>query len=404
MIELELNLSAEEAAFRDAVRSFLAEKFTPRLRRMAALQTGVFAQGELAAEWHRILFERGWVAPNWPREYGGAGFTATQQYIFNDECARAGTPNMPVAAIRLCGPVLIAFGTPEQKRRFLPPMLSGEEIWCQGYSEPQAGSDLAALKCKAVRDGDDYVVNGQKSWTTHAQFAQWIFVLVRTASEGPRQAGINFLLVPMDAPGVTVRPVRSMSGEHEVNEIFFDDVRVPATNLVGNENDGWKIAKFLLMNERGSGSGAAYLKNALRMLRTIIASDGPFAASAQEPWFADRLAEIEIEVAALQQSEHSLLEAIRRGDAALSDILPSIHKLHVSELMQAITELEVDAIGGYAQIDQAGVLFGGERPSAQVPPRALTPVAHYLNMRAISIFGGASEVQRNILARAALGI
>ncbi len=404
MIDIELELSPEDSAFREDVRAFLAEKFTPELRREAELQTGVFADGALSAKWHRILFERGWAAPGWPKAHGGAGFNATQQYIFNDECARAGTPNLPVAGVRLCGPVLIEFGTPEQKDFFLPRILSGEHVWCQGYSEPQAGSDLAALECKAHRDGDEYVINGQKTWTTHAQFADWIFVLVRTSREGPRQAGISFLLVPMDAPGLSVRPIVSMSGEHEVNEVFFDDVRVPVSNLVGEENKGWNVAKFLLVNERGSGSGAAYLKNALGMLGKIIADDGPFSGAACDPVFAGRLAEIEIEVAALEQSEHSLLEAITRGETARGHTLASIHKLHVSQIMQAITELEVDAIGAFAQIDQAPVLFGHGEASAQVPPRALTPVAHYLNMRAITIFGGSSEVQRNILARAALGL
>jgi len=404
MIDIELELSAEDSAFREDVRAFLAEKFTPELQREAELQTGVFADGELSARWHRILFERGWAAPGWPTEHGGAGFSATRQYIFNDECARAGTPNLPVAGVRLCGPVLIEFGTPEQKERFLPRILSGEDVWCQGYSEPQAGSDLAALECKAERDGDDYVINGQKTWTTHAQFADWIFVLVRTSREGPRQAGISFLLVPMDAPGLTVRPIVSMSGEHEVNEVFFDDVRVPVSNLVGEENKGWNVAKFLLVNERGSGSGAAYLKNAHGLLSKIIADDGPFSGASADPMFARRLAEIEIEIAALEQSEHSLLEAITRGETARGHTLASIHKLHVSHIMQAITELEVDAIGAFAQIDQAPVLFGDGKASAHVPPRALTPVAHYLNMRAITIFGGSSEVQRNILARAALGL
>ena len=404
MIELELSLSPEEIAFRDEVRSFLAEKFTPELRHEADLQTGVFAHGDLAAKWHQILFEKGWAAPGWPQEHGGAGFTLTEKYIFDQECARAGTPNLPVAGTRLCGPVLIEFGTPEQKAFFLPRILSGEHVWCQGYSEPQAGSDLAALQCRAVRDGEDYVINGQKVWTTHAQFAQWIFVLVRTSSEGPRQAGISFLLVPMDTPGITVRPIISMSGEHEVNEVFFDDVRVQATNLVGEENQGWKIAKFLLVNERGSGSGASYLKNALGMLNKIIEPAGPFAESAADPSFARRLAEVEIEIAALEQSEHSLLEAVRRGETAAGDKLASMHKLHVSSIMQAITELEVDAIGQYAQIDQGPVLFSGECVSDKVPSQALTPVAHYLNMRAISIFGGSSEIQRNILTRTALGI
>lgn len=404
MLELDLPLTPDEIAFRERVRNFLAERFTAELRRETEMQTGVFANGALAAKWHRILYEAGWVAPGWPERYGGAAFTAAQKYIFDQECARAGTPELPVAGIRLCGPVLIEFGTEDQKAYFLPRILSGEHVWCQGYSEPQAGSDLAALECRAVRDGDTYVVTGQKVWTTHAQFADWIFVLVRTSRDGPRQAGISFLLVPLDAPGVRIRPIISMSGEHEVNEVFFDAVRVPVFNRVGDENQGWKVAKFLLINERGSGSAAAYLRNALGMLDKIVEPNGPFAANASDPAFALRRAEIEIGIAALEQSEHSLLEAARHTGGGGDDTMASIHKLHVSSLMQAITELEVDAIGEYAQIDQSAVLFGQSEPSPHTPRRALTPVAHYLNMRAISIFGGSSEIQRNILTRTALGI
>ena len=238
-------LSPEDLAFRDEVRTFLDAKFSPELRELSARQAGVFAEGELARRWHRILYEQGWIAPLWPTEYGGTGWTGAQREIFQAECAKVGTPSLPAMGLSLCAPVIMKFGSEAQKAYFLPRILSNEHYWCQGYSEPQSGSDLASLQTRAMRDGADYVVNGSKIWTTHAHYANWIFLLVRTSTEGKQQQGISFLVSPMDAPGITVRPIISMSGDHEVNQVFFDNVRIPVANRMGEENQGWTVAKYL---------------------------------------------------------------------------------------------------------------------------------------------------------------
>lgn len=405
MINLELTLSPEDAAFREEVRAFLATKFTPDLREEADRQTGIFAHGDLAKRWHKILYEQGWVAPQWPKEYGGAGFTPTQEYIFAVECATEGTPTLPSTGITMCGPVIMKFGTQEQKDFFLPRMLSGEHYWCQGYSEPQSGSDLASLRCRADRDGDDYVINGQKLWTTHAHHANWIFALVRTRQDGPKQAGISFVLLPMNTPGVTVRPVLSMSGEHEVNEVFFDDARVPIANRIGEENQGWTVAKYLLVHERGGGSAATYLKSRFNDLLKVIrsmkdSSDDPMVRAT----FRRRLAELEIDILCIESAEHEAIAAMSRGDAVLDDTMASISKLKMSETIQRMAEIGVEAIGQYGMIDQREALYGDEQVRGIGPASALTPVARYLNSRPFTIFGGSSEVQRNILARLALGL
>jgi alkylation response protein AidB-like acyl-CoA dehydrogenase len=403
VISLDMAWNTEELAFREEVRAFLADKFTPALRSEAERQTGIFANGDLARRWHRILFERGWVAPNWPKKFGGAQFSAAQQYIFSVECAAVGAPALPGMSLTMCGPVIMRYGTPEQQAFFLPRILSGEHYWCQGYSEPQSGSDLASLRCRAERVGDHYLINGQKLWTTHAHYANWIFMLVRTGQEGPPQAGISFIVLPMDSPGVTVRPILSMSGEHEVNEVFFDNVQVPAANLIGEENKGWSVAKFLLVNERGGGSAATYLKSNLRQLRRVLAStDGGFRDALKRPGFRRRLAEVEIDILAIECAECAAIQALSRGEAALDDTTASIQKLKTSETLQKISELAIEAIGQYAMVDQRPALFGEPPASTVGPDRALTPVATYLNMRAFTIFGGSSEVQRNILARTAL--
>ena len=405
MISLDLELSPADTAFREEVRTFLAEKFTPDLRAESERQTGVFANGDLAKRWHRILFERGWAAPNWPTKFGGAGFSPTQQYIFAVESAAAGTPALPGMAITMCGPVIMRYGTPAQQEYFLPRMLSGEHYWCQGYSEPQSGSDLASLRCRADRDGDDYVVNGQKIWTTHAQHANWIFMLVRTQHDGPPQAGISFVVLPMSTPGITVRPILSMSGEHEVNEVFFDDVRVPVGNLIGEENKGWAVAKFLLLNERGGISAATYLKSCLARLHSVLAPQASgFSNVMSHPAFRRKLVEIEIDILAIECAERAMIQDLARGEGSIDATLASIQKLRTSETLQKISELGVEAIGAYAIVDQGPALFGNDCGAVIGPDQVLTPVATYLNMRAFTIFGGSSEVQRNILARTALGL
>ena len=264
---MDIRFSAADEAFRDEVQTFLRRKLTPAMREAAARTTTVFANRDLAMAWQKILVAKGWAVPAWPVEYGGTGWTATQKYIFGEELAKAGAPGLIPLGLRMLAPVLFKYGTPEQKAHYLPKMLSGEHYWCQGYSEPGAGSDLSSLRLAAVRDGADYILNGTKIWTTHAQFADHIFCLVRTDATGKPQHGITFLLVPMRTPGIRVEPIITLAADHEVNQVFFDDVRVPQTNRVGPEHQGWTVAKYLLEFERGGGGAAARLQVALDHLK-----------------------------------------------------------------------------------------------------------------------------------------
>lgn len=383
------------AAFRDEVRAFLDEALTPELRTLTARQAGVFAEGELCRRWHRILYEQGWVAPSWPKEHGGPGWTPMQRFIFADECVKAGAPVLPAMGLQMCGPVLMRYGTPEQKAFFLPRMLSGEHYWCQGYSEPQSGSDLSSLQIRAVREGDAYRVTGSKLWTTHAHYANWMFLLVRTATEGKPQAGISFLLTPMDAPGITVQPIISISGEHEVNQVFFDDVRIPVANLVGEEHQGWTVAKALLEFERGGGAAASGLRAQLRAARAIAEAEGWWS---EEPAFRLRWTELNVELQGLDVAERQTAAALMAGQR-VGDATASRLKLTVSTLLQRITELGMGALGPYAAADQRDALGIGANTPPVGPSYALTPTAKYLNSRAATIYGGSQEIQHNILAR-----
>jgi len=399
------DLTAEGLAFRDEVRAFLDDKFDLELRSWAARQAGVFAEGELARRWHRMLYEQGWIAPSWPKEYGGPGWTDEQRTIFQTECARAGTPSLPGMGLSLCGPVIMRYGTPEQKAFFLPAMLSGEHYWCQGYSEPQAGSDLASLQTRAIRDGDDYVVNGSKIWTTHAQFANWIFLLVRTSTEGKRQAGISFLVAPMNTPGISVRPIISISGEHEINQVFFDDARIPVANRMGAENEGWTVAKYLLEFERGGGSAGAALRVAMDHAASLARSEhgddgGPLT---RDPDFSRKLATLEIDILAADWTERRLSSGHASGES-VGNAAASMKKLTASETGQKVAELTMETLGHYVQPDQRASLGVGANEAPVGPDYARTPTAKFLNGRASTIFGGSSEVQRNILARVALGL
>ena len=401
---MQLALSPSVLAFRDEVRAFLDEKFTPELRAEAARQAGVFAEPPLAKKWHRILWERGWIAPGWPKEHGGTGWTPVQKYIWDTESSAAGTPVLPALGLQMCGPVLIGYGTPEQKAWHLPRILSGENYWCQGYSEPQAGSDLASLQTKAVRDGDEYVINGTKIWTTHAHAANWIFMLVRTNPAAKPQAGISFLLVPMSTPGITVRPILSMSGQHDVNQVFFDDVRVPVANRVGNENDGWTVAKYLLEFERGGASAAVKVRRALKLAKAVAANQKNDVGMPllQDPDYIARMANLEIQVRALEATERRVISGLSTG-RNVGNAVASMLKLRGSELVQKGTELCVEALGPYAAPDQIAALRG-EVQAVIGPANAAVPSAYYLNMRAQTVFGGCAEVQRDILARAAVGL
>src|SRR5580693_6687602 len=275
---MDLALSSTDLAFRDEVRAFLDEALTPELRAAGRAVTSAFIEPRHSLPWQRILHARGWVAPSWPREHGGAGFTEMQRYIFASELARAGAPGLAPMGLRMVGPCLMHYGTPEQKAFYLPRILSGEDYWCQGYSEPGAGSDLASLQLRAEADGDDYVLNGSKIWTTHAQHANRMFLLARTRFDGKPQGGITFLLLDMATPGLTVKPIITLAGEHEVNQVFFDNVCAPMANRLGDENAGWMVAKYLLEFERGGGS-AAGLQVSLKRLRAMAESEPSDAAS-----------------------------------------------------------------------------------------------------------------------------
>ena len=400
---MKITFAPEDLAFRDEVRAFLDQAYTPELRAQNARQAGVFADAGLNRQWHKILYDKGWIAPAWPREHGGTGWSAVQKYIWDSECAEVGTPGLPAMGLQMCGPVLMGYGTPEQKAYHLPRILSGESYWCQGYSEPQSGSDLASLQTRAVRDREDYVIDGTKIWTTHAQYANWIFLLVRTSTEGKPQAGITFLLVPMDAPGITVRPIISMSGEHEVNQVFFDAVRVPVANRVGAENQGWTVAKYLLEFERG-GSYAARIRGMLSRVKEVAAVEeqdgGPLLA---DPDFRRELSELDMAVTAVDFTERRVISGLSTG-RNLGDATASMLKLKGSETQQKVTELAMRTLGLYAQPDQRGALGYGANAAVIGPDYAAAPTARYLNARAATIFGGSSEVQRNILARTAIGL
>ena len=388
-----------ERAFRDEVRAFLDAALTPDIREAQARQAGVFSEGELCKRWHKVLYAKGWVAPSWPVEHGGPGWSPMQKFIFADECAKANAPVLPAMGLQMCGPVLMRYGTPEQKAFFLPRMLSGEHYWCQGYSEPQSGSDLASLQIRAVRQGDDYVVTGSKLWTTHAHYANWMFLLVRTAADGKPQAGITFLLTPMDAPGITVQPIISISGEHEVNQVFFDEVRIPVANRVGEEHQGWTVAKALLEFERGGGAAASRLWDQLRVARRIAELEGWWP---EDGAFRQRWAELDVELRALDFAERETAATLMAG-RPVGDATASRLKMAVSTLLQRITELTMGSLGPYAAADQRDALGVGANSPPVGPGYALTPTAKYLNSRAATIYGGSNEIQHNILARIILG-
>ena len=312
---MDMEFSAEDLAFREEVRAFLADKLPERLKDGARRTPGVFVEPDIGMEWHRILYEQGWVAYHWPKEDGGTGWTPTQKFIFEKECALAGAPGISILGLRLVGPVICAFGTPEQKARFLPRILSGEDYWCQGYSEPGSGSDLASLRTSARLEGDEYVVNGSKIWTTHAHHPDWIFALVRTNPEVKKQQGITFLLLPMDQPGIEVSPILSMSGDHEVNQVFFTDARTPVSNRIGEEGQGWTIAKFLLENERGGSCFAPRLLQHIEELERLAQEQpsGVNGAIAHDARFRDRLARTRLEAEALEVTELRILAELAKG-------------------------------------------------------------------------------------------
>ena len=402
---MDMDFSPEDLAFRDEVRTFLAENLPDRIREGARRTAGVFVEPDIGLEWHRILYRQGWVAHHWPKENGGTGWTPTQRFLFEKECGLAGAPSLSVLGLRLVGPVICAFGTPEQKARFLPRILSGEDYWCQGYSEPGSGSDLASLKTRARLEGDEYTINGSKIWTTHAHHADWMFALVRTDPDVKPQRGITFLLVPMAQPGVEVAPILSMSGDHEVNQVFLTDARTSVENRIGEEGQGWTIAKFLLENERG---GSCY---APRLLRTIdeigrLAREAPSGvngALGHDPRFRDRLSRARLEAEALEVTELRILADLAKGRAPGPQT--SLAKLLGSNLGQQVDTLRLELYGYDAlQLPLERPLYGNEAPEPIGDEGAQMAMGRFLNNRAATIFGGSNEVQKNIIAKSVLGL
>jgi acyl-CoA dehydrogenase len=391
---MDLSLSPEQQAFRTEVRSFLQDALTPAMRQGATLTSGVFAEPDVYLAWQAALNAKGWLVYFWPKAAGGPGWDAVRRWIFETECTAAGAPILPGMGLKLVGPVLYTYGSDEQQERFLPALRSGEHIWAQGFSEPGSGSDLASLRTRAVREGDDYVVSGQKIWTTQAQFANWMFALVRTDATVKAQRGISFLLIDMASPGVTVRPILSASGDHELNEVFLEDVRVPVANLVGEEGQGWTIAKFLLENERG---GTGY---ALQLLADL---DRLTRATTLTGELADRAVRLRLEAEALEMTELRTLLEIEQGNPPHARSLAV--KLIASEVRQGIEGLAIDAFGmASLQLPAERPFHAADAPALVGPPEAGLAAARYLNARAWSIFGGTSEIQLTIIAKAAVGL
>lgn len=397
-------LPPETVAFRDMVQDFLAENLDDELKLAARLTTGVYTDIEAGKRWYSILAKQGWVAPTWPVEFGGTGWNALERYVFGIECFRAGAPLMFNMGVRHIGPILMARGTSAQQEHYLPRILSGEDVWCQGYSEPGAGSDLASLKLRAVRDGDDYVLNGSKIWTTGAHFATHMFCLVRTDDGGRKQEGITFLLLPMDTPGLDVQPIIGIAGDHEFNQVFFNDARVPVENRVGDENDGWAVAKALMQHARSNNVNTGWVREALARLKRLAAreSDGQGGSLCQDESFRKKLAEAEIFLDRVEVVELRVLAATHQGESpgAISSVLKTLG----SEVKQAITELAAEAVAWYGLPFQPQALDPCGRVDFAGPRHALTAVPAYLNERAATIYSGASEVQRDVLAKRVLGL
>jgi alkylation response protein AidB-like acyl-CoA dehydrogenase len=353
--------------------------------------------------WQKILAEKGWIAPGWPVEHGGVDWTPIQRYIFEEEAAIAGSPRIIPFGLHMVGPVIIEFGSPDQKARFLPRILNSDDAWCQGYSEPGSGSDLASLKTRAERQGDHYIVNGQKTWTTQAHWADMIFCLVRTSSSGKKQEGISFLLIDMHSPGVTVRPIVMLDGEHEVNEVWFENVKVPAENLVGEEGRGWTYAKFLLSHERTGIAGVGASKRELTYLKHLAAQEQQGGRPLiEDPVFRDRLARLEIDLMALEITCLRVASAERAGKAPGPEA--SILKIKGTEIQQELTEMMMDAVGPYA-LPHLPMAWGDHWIGAHVGPDYAAPLAaRYFNYRKTSIYGGSNEIQRNIIAQMVLGL
>ncbi|MFT4706932.1 MAG: alkylation response protein AidB-like acyl-CoA dehydrogenase [Ascidiaceihabitans sp.] len=396
---MDLSYSDDDLAFRDEVRAFLDEKLTKELSDKIRLG-GDLTKADMEG-WHATLNAQGWLAPNWPKKFGGAEWGAVQRHIFDDECARAHAPRTVPFGLSMLAPVLQKFGSQAQNDHWLPRILSGEDWWCQGYSEPGAGSDLASLKTKAVRDGDHYIVNGQKTWTTLGQHANMIFCLVRTDSTVKQQEGISFLLIDMDTPGIEVRPIILLDGSPEVNEVWFTDVKVPVENLVGEENKGWTYAKYLLTHERtniaGVGFSTAGLAAIKRIAKAEMSGGKPLM---QNPFFAARVAQVEIDLMAMSTTNLRIVSQAAAGGAP--GVEASMLKVKGTIIRQEINDLARRAVGPYAMPFASEAVEGSNEPLPD-PHEAGPVAAQYFNNRKLSIFGGSNEIQRGIIAKVKMG-
>ncbi|MBT3553196.1 MAG: acyl-CoA dehydrogenase [Rhodospirillaceae bacterium] len=395
---MDLNLAPEDVAFAEEVRTFIDANLPDATRRAMTLTTAFLNEPELGYEWHKLLHKKGWSVPSWPDEWGGPGWTPVQKYIFDLESARAGAPVYNGQGSRMVGPVLMHFGTDEQKNKYLPSICSGEDHWCQGYSEPGSGSDLASLKTKAVADGDDYIINGQKIWTSFAHKSNCMFALVRTSTEGKRQEGITFILLDMDLPGITIRPIIGNGGDHEFNEVFFDDVRVPQSGRVGEENKGWDVAKYLLEFERGGALVAGRVRAQFAKVVRLIRDRGLI----DDAHIRIRMAEIGADLDTMEMVDIRVLSDLQSG--ANPGAISSMLKMRWSSIRQEVSELALDAAG------EDILKWEPERPlydALQLPPdeeELLGIAPRYLNFRAYTILGGTNEIQAEILGKRVLGL
>ena len=401
---MHLDTAAAEEAFREEVQDFLAEKLSDDLRQAGRRTTGICSPHEASQAWQKILHAKGWAAPGWPVEHGGTGWSPMRRHIFGTECHLAEAPLLAPMGLDMVGPAIMGYGGAEQKAFYLPRILAAEDSWCQGYSEPGSGSDLASLQCRAAREGRDYIINGAKIWTTHAQYADRMFCLVRTKHEGRPQEGISFILLEMDTPGITVEPIITLAGNHEVNQVFFDNVRVGRDNLVGAENEGWTVAKYLLEFERGAAAQSAALRVHLEAIRVLAEGrrNGDGQSLRADPAFAKALAALDIELTTLEYTEHrTMAEMVKRGHPGPAS---SLLKTRGTEVQMAVSELALRAIAYYSSPHQPEERLAG----ANLPPIGerdeMSVTARYLNDRAASIYGGSNEIQRNIMAKLVLGL
>ncbi len=398
---MNLDFTPDEQAFREEVRAFVREKLPAHIRHK--VMNGLHLEKSDHVLWLRTLHERGWSAATWPTEFGGPGWSPVEQYVFEEECAAGGAPRLIPFGLKMVAPVIMAFGNRAQQDRYLPRIRSADEWWCQGYSEPGAGSDLASLKCRAENRGDHYLVNGQKTWNTLGQHADWIFCLVRTDTEAKPQRGISFLLIDMKSPGITVRPIITLDGAHEVNEIWFEDVKVPVENRVGEENQGWTYAKFLLGHERTNIAGIGIAKRELARLKRVAAAERKDGRPLlDDPLFAARVAQVEIDLMALEITNLRVLSAEREKRAPGPEA--SILKIKGTEIQQAISELLLQSVGPYALPFRREAMAAGWQGETIGPDYAAPLGAWYLNLRKLSIFGGSNEIQKNIISQMILGL